>query len=108
MRVLSMMEAAGVATRITTTNTAAELAAGLVLKGARKLTEILVQCDPRQDNSIACAWGGTTPTQGGSAIGVVLDPGDSIRIVGEFNCSTFQHISSEAGLVGVIQLIPGY
>ena len=108
MRVLSMMEAAGVATRIGTTDTAAKLAAGLLLKGDRKLTELIAQCDPRQDNSVAVVWGGTTPTQGASAIGLVLDPGDSVRVVGEFNCETFQHISSEAGLAGVIQLIPGY
>jgi len=108
MRVLSMMEAAGVATRVGTTDTKAKLASGLLTKDGRSLCEIIVQCEPAQNNSARVTWGGTSPTQGASAIGIRMDPGDVYRIVGERNCASFEHISAVSGSASVLQIIPGY
>lgn len=110
MLVLSMMQRAGVAARLTGSDSAQSLAAGVITESTsgKSITDLLVQCDPSQSNSMRVTWGGTSPTQGASAIGIVLDPGDVIRLVGSHNASTFEYINATNGSNGVLQIVPGY
>lgn len=108
MRILSMMGRGGVATRIATTDSAAGFSAGLLTVSGKNMSAVLIQCEPSQVNAARVTWGGTSPTQGASAVGIYLAPGDVVRIVGEANCATFKHISAVGGSASVLQIVPEY
>ena len=107
MRVMDMMGRGGVATKLTSTNTAQYFSAGLLTVSTKRMSGCVIQCDPAQLNSVRVTWGGTTPTQAGP-LGIYMAPGDIMRIVGEFNCETFQYISAVAGSASTLQIIPEY
>ena len=108
MRVLSMMGRGGVATRLTTSDTATALSAALLTVEGKKMSACTIQCDKLGTNSARIAWGGTTPTLGASAVGYYLEAGKDIRIVGEHNCASLMYLSAITVTPAVLQIIPEY
>jgi len=108
MRVLSMMGRGGVGTRLITSNSAAGLSAALLTVEEKKMSACTIQCDGIQANAARVSWGKTAPSYGASAVGYYLAKGESVRIIGEYNCATFKYISAVASTAAVLQIIPEY
>ena len=51
---------------------------------------------------------GTDPTQGASGTGILLYPGDVLRVVGIENLADLRYISAANGVAGAIQVMPEY
>lgn len=106
MRVFTTMGTMGATYRLTTTDTAAALASDKL-------------CDPTSGrNMAACTLVceianvriavGADPTQGPTGVGVLLYPGDVVRIVGRENLEDLKYISASSGLAGALQVVPEY
>jgi len=108
MRVISMMGVQGPTTRVVTSNEATAIAAGVLVSDGRICENLLILCDPGQENSARIAFGGATPTVGLTGVGVWLYPGDGVRLVGEKNCASMKHISGISGDASALQITPEY
>ena len=103
MRTFETLGSMGPTYTITTSDTATALAA-LVLATAdgRTLTAATFAFETANIRIAVDA----TPTQAG--LGVLMYPGDVMRLVGRENLNGFKHISAGAGVHGKIQVMPEY
>jgi hypothetical protein len=104
MRTFEIMGVVGVHTRLTSTDTAQSLPAGLLLDTTLNL-KIKAATFMFETNHIRVAIG-ATPTQAG--IGFLMEEGDSIRITGYANLANLKYISAANGVAGYIQVMPEY
>lgn len=94
----------GVSQRLTSTDVAQALSSSI-------LTRVGLACQgfilAVETNPVRIAFG-TSPTQGASPVGITLNAGDSVQLMGEDLVSTFRYISASAGVAGVLQILPLY
>ena len=85
--------------RVDSTDSAAGIDSSLYSNLDRSIDSMLLVCETA---SIRIANG--TPTQGDSGVGVLFNPGDSLRISGYANCVATKWISAAEGVPGALQI----
>lgn len=100
------MGSMGATYRLTTTDTATALAAAkLVETSTNRVMSAATFAIETANVRIAV---GADPTQGASGVGILLYPGDVLRVVGRENLEDLRYISATNGAAGAIQVMPEY
>ena len=103
---MRITEKQGATYRVSTTDVAAGLAAGVLQLSDGSLCDGVTLCC--ETNPVRIALGGATPTQGASGTGVLLNVGEKFGITGVENVSSLLWISATNGSAGALQVMPEY
>tara|TARA_R100001244_G_C5167115_1_gene131463 strand:- start:1604 stop:1942 length:339 start_codon:yes stop_codon:yes gene_type:complete len=104
-RIVAVIDGApGNTTRVVTTNSATNLAAGVITVSGKSSRFVMITCEVA--NVRYTLGSGATPTQGASGLGHILNPGQTLELDHGTAISTFQHISAIASTPGTLQITP--
>jgi len=95
----------GATYRVATTDTATGLAANILANASgSKCDGVTLVCETANVRIAINA----DPTEGATGLGLIMYPGDFIRLIGEADVAGMKYISATSGVAGVLQILPEY
>lgn len=86
-------------------NTSQALTAASIVSDGKSAVAATVYCETK---AVRVAIGGTDPTQGTEAVGIVLEPGDTFYLDCPEDVASFRFINAADGEIGILQVIPRF